>query len=162
MDAFSADEIEVILAHEIGHHVFGHIRKMIVAGAFVSAAAFFLCDRLLGVLIGVGVGGPINYAKLPVRTLPGLMCILAVFFTLLEPLGNAISRRRERQCDRYALQRTGLREAYLSAFRKLAAMNKDDPDPHPLEVFFFHSHPPIAERLAMAEMVPSPFGRGLG
>ena len=44
-----------------------------------------------------------------------------------------------------------MREAYVSAFRKLARINKDDPDPHPLEVFLFHSHPPISERLAMAE-----------
>ena len=47
--------------------------------------------------------------------------------------------------------RTGLRQAYVSAFRKLARLNKDDPDPHPLEVMLFHSHPPISERLAMAD-----------
>ncbi len=70
---------------------------------------------------------------------------------MLEPLQNAISRTYERQCDRYALERTGLRAAYVSAFRKLARLNKDDPDPHPLEVFLFHSHPPISERVAMAE-----------
>ena len=69
----------------------------------------------------------------------------------MAPLGNAVSRRYERQSDRYALERTGLKGAYLSAFRKLARLNKDDPDPHPLEVFLFHSHPPIAERLARAE-----------
>ena len=44
-----------------------------------------------------------------------------------------------------------MRAAYVSAFRKLARLNKDDPQPHPLEVFLFHSHPPIAERLAMAD-----------
>ena len=48
---------------------------------------------------------------------------------LLEPLQNAVSRRFERQCDRYALERTGLKDAYLSAFRKLARLNKDDPQP---------------------------------
>ncbi len=79
------------------------------------------------------------------------MLILTVFALVLEPLQNAISRRFERQCDRYALERTGLRAAYISAFRKLARLNKDDPNPHRLEVFLFHSHPPIAERLAMAE-----------
>jgi STE24 endopeptidase len=61
-----------------------------------------------------------------------------------------LSRRYERQCDSYALRRTGLHEAYLSAFRKLAVLNKDDPCPNPVAVFLFHSHPPIAERLAMA------------
>jgi STE24 endopeptidase len=57
----------------------------------------------------------------------------------------------ERQCDRYALRRTGRREAYRSAFRKLAAINKDDPSPHWLDVLLFHSHPPIAQRLALAD-----------
>ena len=60
-------------------------------------------------------------------------------------------RHFERQCDWYALQRTHLPEAYRSAFTKLARLNKADPDPHWLEVLLFDDHPPIAERLAMAE-----------
>ena len=69
---------------------------------------------------------------------------------LLEPMQNFISRVFERQCDRYALNRTGKNEAFVSAFQKLAIQNKDDPNPHPLEVVLFHDHPPIAERIAMA------------
>ena len=96
---------------------------------------------------------PADYAQLPVDTLPLLLLILTVFRLLLQPLQNAVSRRFERQCDRYALERTGRKDAYLSAFRKLARLNKDDPNPHWLDVFLFHSHPPVAERLAMAEEV---------
>ena len=80
-----------------------------------------------------------------------VMFVLAVFAVVVEPLQNAISRRYERQCDRYALERTGNREAYRSAFRKLARLNKDDPHPPRIAVFLFHSHPPISERLAMAD-----------
>jgi STE24 endopeptidase len=69
---------------------------------------------------------------------------------ILSPLQNAISRRYERQCDRYALARTGSADAYRSAFTKLAELNKADPDPNPVEVFLLHSHPPIKERLAIA------------
>ena len=79
------------------------------------------------------------------------MLLITLFSQFTEPLQNIISRRYERQCDRYALTRTGLRQAYVSAFRKLARLNKDDPNPHPLEVFLFHSHPPISERLKMAD-----------
>ena len=147
LNSFSPDEIEVIFAHEIGHHVFHHIRSMILAGVVYSAAGFWLCDRLLA----AWVGGPIDYARLPVATLPLLLLILTVFALLLQPLQNVVSRRFERQCDRYALERTGLRDAYLSAFRKLARLNKDDLSPHWLDVFLFHSHPPVAQRLAMAE-----------
>jgi STE24 endopeptidase len=80
------------------------------------------------------------------------MLVLTLFSLVLEPAQNAVSRRYERQCDRYALERTGARGAYTSAFQKLARLNKDDPSPHPLEVFLFHSHPPISERLAMAHL----------
>ncbi len=151
LTGFTPDEIEVIFAHEIGHHVFRHIRKMILAGILFSAAGFFVCDVILRLVVEKGIGSGDIYADLPVWTLPLLMFVFAVFAQLLEPLQNAVSRHFERQSDRYALERTGRREAYLSAFRKLAKLNKDDPDPHRLEVFLFHSHPPIGERLAMAE-----------
>jgi STE24 endopeptidase len=146
LDHYSPDEIEVIFAHEIGHHVFHHIRKLILGGLISSAAGFWICDRLLAAWVGPG-----QHAAMPIYALPILMLILTVFRMLLEPLQNAISRHYERQSDRYALERTGLREAYLSAFKKLARQNKDDPSPPRLEVILFHSHPPIAERLAMAK-----------
>jgi STE24 endopeptidase len=150
LNGFSPDEIEVIFAHEIGHHVFRHIRKMILAGLIYSAAGFWVCDRLLHVWAGGGQAAS-DYSQMPVVTLPLLLLILTVFGLLLEPLQNVVSRRFERQCDRYALDRTGLKDAYLSAFRKLAKLNKDDPNPHWLDVLLFHSHPPVKERLAMAE-----------
>ena len=152
LSGFTPEEIEVIFAHEIGHHVFRHIRKMLIAGVFYSAAGFWVCDRLLAVWMTRG-GGRLDYARLPVDTLPLVLLILTLFGTLLEPLQNFVSRRYERQADRYALERTGLKDAYLSAFRKLAKLNKDDPNPHWLDVFLFHSHPPVAQRLAMAEEV---------
>ncbi len=150
IDSFSADEIEVIFGHEIGHHVFHHIRKMILAGMVYSAAGFFCCKVLLAGWVG-NIEGTVDYAAMPVYTLPMVMLILTIFAMLLEPLQNAVSRHYERQCDRYALNRTGLKDAYVSAFQKLAKLNKDDPNPHQLEVLLFHSHPPIAQRLAMAE-----------
>lgn len=152
LNSFQPDEIEVIFAHEIGHHVFHHIRKMIVAGVFYSAAGFWICDRLLMCWVARD-GAAVDHSQLPVDTLPLLLLILTLFSLILQPLQNAVSRHFERQCDRYALQRTGLKDAYLSAFRKLAKLNKDDASPHWLDVLLFHSHPPVAERLAMAEEV---------
>jgi STE24 endopeptidase len=150
---FSPDEIEVIFAHEIGHHVFHHIRKLILGGLLTSAAGFWLCNQLLVAWVARH-GGPTGYAQMPTYTLPLVLLILTVFGMLLDPLQNAISRRFERQCDRYALERTGRPDAYRSAFRKLARLNKDDPNPHPLDVLLFHSHPPVAERLALADQLP--------
>jgi STE24 endopeptidase len=148
LDGFTPEEIEVVFAHEVGHHVFHHIPKLIGASFVVSMAGFWLSDRWLAAWLGAEHYNP---ADLPVAALPMLIFVLTALGTLAEPLQNAVSRRYERQCDRYALRSTGMKAAYLSAFRKLARLNKSDPDPNPIAVFFLHSHPPIAERLALAD-----------
>jgi STE24 endopeptidase len=153
LDRFGPEEIEVIFAHEIGHHVFHHIPKMIFEGLLVSTLGFWLCDRAM--MAWVHLFSPAaDRGSLPVWALPAIMLLLTIFATLLGPLQNTISRGRERQCDRYALDHTGLRAAYRTAFMKLARLNKADLHPHPLEVALLHSHPPIAERLAMADAPP--------
>jgi len=150
LDNFSPEEIEVIFAHEVGHHVYRHIPKLILFGAVYSLVGFWLADRILMGYVH-SFDPAATQATLPVWTLPLLMVVITVFSLLMEPLQNAMSRRFERQCDRYALDRTGLRAAYVAAFRKLAKLNKANPEPHPFEVFWLHSHPPIIERIAMAE-----------
>jgi Zn-dependent protease with chaperone function len=85
--------------------------------------------------------------------LPLLMLVLSLFGLVLAPLQNAVSRYFERQCDRYALERTGLLEAYRSAFIKLARINKSDPDPNPVVVWLFDDHPPIRSRLDLADLM---------
>ncbi len=151
LSKFTPEEIEVIFGHEVGHHVFRHIPKLIAFGALYSLIGFWLADRLLMAYVH-RFDPALTRAEMPVWTLPLLMLLITLFSLVMEPLRNAVSRHFERQCDRYALERTGHREAYRSAFHKLAKLNKDDPDPHPLEVFWLHSHPPISERLAMAEV----------
>lgn len=146
LERFSPEEIEVIFAHEIGHHVHRHIPKMIATGVVYSLAGFWLLDRLLVWWAGVSTA-----ADAPVSSLPLVMFAMSAFGLLLAPLQNVISRHYERQCDRYALTKTGLRDAYRTAFQKLARLNKDDPEPNPVEVILLHSHPPIAERLALAD-----------
>jgi STE24 endopeptidase len=149
LNSFSPAEIAVVFAHEIGHHLFRHVRKMILLGLVVSVSGFWICDRLL-MGWAAPAGQSLDYSTLPIWTEPWIMLILSVFGLLLEPLMNGISRHHERQCDRYALERTRQPEAYISAFSKLARQNKDDPSPHWLEVFWLHDHPPIGQRLAIA------------
>jgi len=150
LEQFSPEEIDVIFAHEIGHHVHKHLPKMIATGLVFSVLGLWLCDRALGLWLD-SQGVVYEAANMPVFALPMVMLLLILFSNLIEPLQNIISRHYERQCDRYALVRTSLPEAYRSAFRKLAVLNKDNPDPHPLEVFLFHSHPPISERVSAAD-----------
>jgi STE24 endopeptidase len=146
LDKFTAEEIEVIFAHEIGHHVHRHIPKMIASGLLFSLLGFWVLDRVLVWWAGIPTA-----ASAPTSSLPLVMFTLGLFMTLLSPLQNAVSRHFERQCDRYALARTGNRAAYRSAFTKLARLNKADPNPNPIEVVLLHSHPPIAARLALAD-----------
>jgi STE24 endopeptidase len=146
LEKFTPDEIDVIFAHELGHHVHKHIPKMIATGVIVSLAGFYLIDRVLVWWAGIPTA-----AAAPVASLPLVMFTLTAFSLLLSPLQNAISRFYERQSDRYALARTNNKSAYRSAFWKLARLNKADTAPHRLEVIMLHSHPPISERLAMAE-----------
>jgi STE24 endopeptidase len=150
LNGFSSEEIDVIFAHEIGHHVHRHILKMVGAGLLYSAGAFFVCDRLLTWWLQQSDGG-FSYHAFPVYSLPMLTLCFTALSLVLQPLQNMVSRHFERQSDWYALRTTNDPQAYRSAFQKLAKMNKADPDPHPLEVLLFHSHPPISERLAMAD-----------
>jgi STE24 endopeptidase len=148
LDNFSSDEIDVIFAHEIGHHVHRHIPKMIATGAAVSLVGFWLCDFFIR--WWTGIDNPSNW---PVWTQPLLVWLTTLFMMLLGPAMNAVSRHYERQCDTYALRRTQNPAAYRTAFAKLARLNKADMEPNPIEVLLFHSHPPIAERLGLADAV---------
>jgi STE24 endopeptidase len=144
---FTPEEIEVVFAHEVGHHVHAHLPKLIVAGVVLAFAGFALVDNVLGVAApGLGYRDLRDPAALPLFVL-----VLGLFGLVLAPAQNALSRFFETQCDRYALTRTANPTAYRSAFIKLAKLNKSDPDPHPLVAWLFYDHPPIRERLALAE-----------
>jgi STE24 endopeptidase len=147
LEQFSPEEIEVVFAHEVGHHVHRHLPKMIALSVLLAAAGFWLADWVLR-HAAAGLGYPPDLAD--PATLPLLLFVLSVFGLVLSPAENALSRFFERQCDRYALERTGLPGAYVSAFTKLARLNKSDPDPSALVVGLFYDHPPIRQRLAMA------------
>lgn len=146
LEKFAPEEIDVIFAHELGHHVHRHIQKMIATGVVVSLAGFYLIDRAITWWADIP-----TTADAPTSALPLVMFTLTVFSLVISPLQNAISRHYERQCDRYALVRTKNATSYRSAFLKLARLNKADTAPHPLEVMLLHSHPPISERLAIAD-----------
>jgi STE24 endopeptidase len=151
LEQFTPEEIEVVFAHEIGHHVHRHLSKMIVWSVVLTAGGLALVNLVLH-----RSAAALGYASFDdPAALPLLMLVLALFGLTLAPLQNAVSRFFERQCDRYALQRTRMAEAYRSAFAKLARLNKADPDPHPLVVWLWYDHPPIRQRLAMAsELAP--------
>ncbi|OAI48150.1 hypothetical protein AYO44_07775 [Planctomycetaceae bacterium SCGC AG-212-F19] len=151
LEQFSPDEIEVVFAHELGHHVYRHIIKMVALSVVLTAVGLFLADVVLrnaAPALGYDRGFDDPAA------LPLLLLVLTLFGIALAPAQNALSRFFERQCDRYALVRTRKPDAYRSAFTRLARMNKADPDPNRLVVWLLYDHPPIRERLALAGPAP--------
>lgn len=150
LEQFTPEEIDVVFAHEVGHHVHRHLPKMIAVRVVLTLAAFALVDALLRwAAPALGYRGLDDPAALPL-----LLSVLSLFGLALMPAQNALSRFFERQCDAYALARTGSAAAYRSAFIKLARMNKADPDPSPWIVWLFYDHPAIRVRLALADDPP--------
>jgi STE24 endopeptidase len=153
MDQFTPEEVEVVFAHEVGHHVHRHLTKMIAINVVLSAVSFWLIDVILGRAadaLGYSAMADGTPAYKNPSALALLIFVFMVFGLVMSPALNALSRFFERQCDRYALDRTGHADAFRSAFIKLARINKADADPHPLVVWLFDDHPPIRQRLAMA------------
>src|SRR5688500_11754057 len=144
--AYSDDEIEVILAHELAHHVH---RDLWVAVAVESvllslgAYAAFVVLRLAGP--SFGVLSPADVAGLPMLLLTAGALSLA-----LSPVARALSRRQEHRADQFALKMTGTPAAFISAMRRLGAQNLAEEEPSTLTRVLFHSHPPLAERLRRA------------
>ncbi len=149
LQQFTPEEIEVVFAHEVGHHVHHHMPKSIAIRIIFTLLGFALTHELLTVC-----APRLGYADFDdPAALPLLFFFLTIVALVWVPLQNALSRCHERQADRYALEQTKNTAAYRSAFIKLAKMNKSDPDPHPMIAFFFYDHPPIRERLASADVV---------
>jgi STE24 endopeptidase len=146
VDEFTPDEIETVLAHELGHQVHRDIPMLIGFGTLVTALGLYLASLALSWAIRYfGFESPADVAALP-----ALMFILGVYGLLTMPLNNAFSRWRERMADDYALQSTGKNQAFMTAFTRLANQNLGEVDPESWVVWLFHSHPPLGERIEKA------------
>ena len=146
INEFSTDEIETVLAHELGHHVHKDIPFLIAFGTLSTTLSLYLASLALNWAIRYfGFTGPADVAAFP-----ALGLIFGAYGLITMPLDNAISRWRERMADDYAIQATGKREAFASAFTRLANQNLGEVDPEKWVVFLFYSHPPLGERIAKA------------
>ena len=147
INEFSTDEIETVLAHELGHHVHRDIPLLITMGTVGTALGLYLAS--LGLNWAIGYFGFASLAD--VAAFPALGIILSAYGLVTMPLENAVSRWREEMADDYALQVTGKKEAFASAFTRLANQNLGEVDPEKWVIFLFYSHPPLGERIAKAQ-----------
>ena len=144
---YSDDEIEVVLAHELAHHVHGDIWKGIAFESVLIVAGFFLASRLLQIFVTpLGLAGPDDVAGLPL-----LLLAAGAVSLVMVPFAHAMSRAFERSADRFALDLTRNPSAFISAMRRLGAQNLAEEHPSRLVQVLFYSHPPLRERIATAE-----------
>jgi STE24 endopeptidase len=148
LEHYSPDEIEAVLAHELGHHVHRHILKSIAVQAGVTLAGFWAANWIL------------HYAMerwhffetlSDFANLPLLVLVSTVLSFLLLPALNAFSRYNERQADRYAFQSIASVVPFISSMNKLADQNLAERTPSKWVEWFFHSHPAISRRVAAAQ-----------
>ena len=147
LDNFSDDEIETVLAHELAHHVHNDLPLGIIIESLTTLIGFWLASLVLEWGVDFfGFEGVWDVAAFPLFAL-----VIGLYGLVTMPLGNAWSRWRERLADRYALQQTGKSKAFASAMTRLANQNLAEVDPEPWVVFLLYSHPPLRERIALAE-----------
>lgn len=146
LNEFTPDEIEAVLAHELGHQVHRDILLYIVFGTAVTLIGFLLASFGMNWAVSAFGLGSVSDAA----AFPALALILGAYGVLTTPLDNAVSRWREKLADEYSLQVTGKNEAFASAFTRLANQNLGELDPERWVVLMFYSHPPLKERIEMA------------
>jgi STE24 endopeptidase len=148
LDRYTPDEIEVVLAHELGHHVHRDIWKLILSQSVIMLVGLYLIN--LG--LHWAVDTQYYYRGLAdAADIPFVLTLTAIFGLIIMPLSNGISRTIEYQADEYALQATKMIEAFKSAMTRLANQNLSEIEPSPMVEFFFYDHPAIGKRLRHAD-----------
>lgn len=146
-EQYDADEIETILAHELGHHVNRDIPLGILFQSAVTLAGLYLAHLALQ--------GGVRWFEFKgiddIAAFPLFVVVMGAFGLITMPVGNAFSRWRERMADRYALLTTRKPDAFIAAMTKLANQNLAELDPEAWVEFLLYSHPSIGKRIAMAK-----------
>jgi len=148
---YSDDEIEAVLAHELGHHVHKHILKGILTQVAVTFLGFWLINLVLRFVLAREWFPALDPRLYDFANLPLIVLVATVLGIVLMPALNAISRHHERQADRYAWENTPAIGPFITAMQKLAEQNLAEREPAKWIEFLFHSHPSIGKRVAAAE-----------
>jgi len=143
LNNYDHDEIEVIMAHELGHHIYNHLWKGIFIQSILILALLFIISLILNSgVIWFHLQGIYDIAGLPY-----LVFISTIFSLILLPFVNLYLRRLEYQADQFGVSVTGKKEAFIRALEKLSQQNLSEKEPNPIIEFIFHSHPSISKRI---------------
>jgi len=147
-------EVESVLAHEIGHWKHNHIVKGIILGGVAATLGLFLLSRLL--LAAVGRRPFLLTSPFDPAGWPLILLVVNLVFWAVMPLNNAVSRHFEREADWTALELAGNPRDFIAAEMRLARVNRSNVAPTPFNVWLFSTHPPVSERIRMAEKWKKP------
>ncbi|PYP87040.1 MAG: hypothetical protein DMG65_17685 [Candidatus Angelobacter sp. Gp1-AA117] len=144
---YTDDEIEAVLAHELGHHVHRHILKGIVVEAIVTLVGFWAANSALQYTVHQKhmFQHLTDFANLPL-----LVLVSSLLSMLLMPALNAYTRFSERQADLYCWKSVPNVQPFVTAMQKLSSQNLSENAPSRLVEILFHSHPPVSRRIAAA------------
>jgi STE24 endopeptidase len=145
----NGDEMEAVLAHELGHFKHRHILKMMVTSFAVSLAGLALLGWLsqqVWFYTGLGVMPNLSGGNNALALLL-FMLVLPLFTFFVSPLSARRSRKFEFEADAYAASHSN-GQALGSALLKLYQDNASTLTPDPWYVAFYYSHPPASQRLA--------------
>ncbi len=143
LNDYSNDEIETVIAHELGHYKHKHIIKNIIISTISSFLMFFLIAFFYDLSLSwFNFTERTTIAALPLLTLWGMLIGLVI-----TPAGNIVSRKFEYEADQYAIESTNKKDAFVQTLNKLTKQNLGDEEPHPFIEWFFYSHPSIRKRI---------------
>jgi STE24 endopeptidase len=148
LQQYTPDEIEVVLAHELGHQVHADIPKLIVFQTLTTLGGLYLVNVALHAVVG---NVTLYHSLADPATMPLVGAVLGIFGLIILPLTNGFSRWVEHQADVYALDSTGKTDAFISAMTRLANQNLSELDPNPIVEFLLYSHPALGKRVAFAK-----------
>jgi Zn-dependent protease with chaperone function len=148
---FPADEVEVVLAHELGHHARRHVAQGLVVQSLLIVGALWAAGQILRAsAAGLGLTGPSDPAGLPLLAL-----VLSALGLLTTPVVAAWSRRLEREADRVALEVSGAPAAFIAAMERLGQVNLAERRPGRLRELLFATHPSLEARIAAGRAAAS-------
>ena len=148
---YTDDEIEAVLAHELGHHVRRHILTGVLTQVAITFFGFWLTNQVLRYALGHEWFPALDPRLYDFANLPLIILVATVLGFLLMPALNAISRRHEREADLYAWENIPAIGPFVTAMQKLADQNLAERTPSRFVEWFFESHPSIHKRIAAAE-----------
>lgn len=147
LSSYTKDEIETVIAHELGHYKKKHILKNIIYGTINSFALFFIISIIYkGSLSWFGFSSITDIAALPLLTLWAMLVGL-----IQTPIGNILSRKFEYEADEYAIEVTKKPFSFIQTLNKLTEQNLGDKEPHPFVEWYFYSHPSVKKRISAIE-----------